>query len=102
MTPPAARYPNDASLAAFFRDVEQRVRAVPDVREVALAEKGLDLIVLNETGPDTGFEVDTNRVTLIEREGESEEVPLLEKDQVADRILDRVERRLPRLDGSDD
>ncbi|MDX1674268.1 MAG: bifunctional phosphopantothenoylcysteine decarboxylase/phosphopantothenate--cysteine ligase CoaBC [Longimicrobiales bacterium] len=63
-----------------------------------LASKGLDLIVLNETGPETGFEVDTNRVTLIEREGELEAVPLLEKEQVADRILDRVERRLPRLD----
>ncbi len=63
-----------------------------------LAEKGMDLIVLNETGPDSGFEVETNRVTLIEREGESEEVPLLEKEQVADRILDRVERRLPRRD----
>ncbi len=63
-----------------------------------LQEKGLDLVVLNETGPDSGFEVETNRVTLIEREGESEDVPLLEKEQVADRILDRVERRLPRRD----
>ncbi|MFO7892598.1 MAG: bifunctional phosphopantothenoylcysteine decarboxylase/phosphopantothenate--cysteine ligase CoaBC [Longimicrobiales bacterium] len=63
-----------------------------------LASKGMDLIVLNETGPDSGFDVDTNRVTLIERSGESEAVPLLEKEQVADRILDRVERRLPRLD----
>lgn len=63
-----------------------------------LAAKGLDLIVLNEAGPETGFEVETNRVTLIEREGELEAVPLLEKEQVADRILDRVERRLPRLD----
>lgn len=63
-----------------------------------LSEKGLDLIVLNQTGPDSGFDVETNRVTLMEREGESEEVPLLEKEQVADRILDRVERRLPRRD----
>jgi phosphopantothenoylcysteine decarboxylase/phosphopantothenate--cysteine ligase len=63
-----------------------------------LEAKGLDLVVLNETGPDSGFEVETNRVTLIEREGESEEVPLLDKEQVADRILDRVERRLPRRD----
>ncbi|MFW6206100.1 MAG: bifunctional phosphopantothenoylcysteine decarboxylase/phosphopantothenate--cysteine ligase CoaBC, partial [Gemmatimonadota bacterium] len=63
-----------------------------------LAEKGMDLVVLNRAAPDTGFEADTNQVTLIEREGESEEVPLLEKEQVADRILDRVERRLPRLD----
>lgn len=63
-----------------------------------LASKGLDLIVLNETGPESGFEAGTNRVTLIERDGESEELPLLAKEQVADRILDRVERRLPRLD----
>lgn len=63
-----------------------------------LASKDLDLIVLNETAPDSGFEVETNRVTLIERDGESEEVPLLAKEQVADRILDRVERRLPRLE----
>lgn len=63
-----------------------------------LASKGLDLIVLNETGPESGFEVGTNRVTVIERDGEAESVPLLEKEQVADRILDRVERRLPRPD----
>ncbi|MFW5947811.1 MAG: bifunctional phosphopantothenoylcysteine decarboxylase/phosphopantothenate--cysteine ligase CoaBC [Gemmatimonadota bacterium] len=72
-------------------DAESNARA-------KLAEKQLDLVVLNRTGPGTGFEVATNAVTLIEREGESETVPLLEKEQVADRILDRVERRLPRHD----
>jgi phosphopantothenoylcysteine decarboxylase/phosphopantothenate--cysteine ligase len=63
-----------------------------------LESKGLDLIVLNRVGPDSGFETETNRVTLIEKHGESEVVPLLGKDEVADRILDRVERRLPRRD----
>lgn len=60
-----------------------------------LRSKGLDLVVLNEIGPSTGFEVETNRVRLIGPEGEPEEVPLMEKERVADRILDRVEQRLP-------
>ena len=63
-----------------------------------LEAKDMDLIVLNEVGPDTGFEVETNRVTLIERDGESESLPLLGKEEVAERILDRVERRMPHLD----
>ncbi len=60
-----------------------------------LEAKGLDLVVLNEVGAGTGFETETNRVVLIEREGESEALPLLPKDEVAERILDRVERRMP-------
>lgn len=53
--------------------------------------KGLDLLVLNDaTEPGAGFEVSTNRVTLLS--GSSEEaLPLLPKSEVADRILDRVE-----------
>ena len=60
-----------------------------------LDAKALDLIVVNnarEAG--AGFEVDTNRVTLLSRDGAAEELPLLTKDQVADEILDRVEQLL--------
>ena len=39
-----------------------------------------------------GFSVDTNRVTLIDRSGAEEVLPLLSKAEVADAILDRVER----------
>lgn len=60
-----------------------------------LESKALDLVVLNETGPGSGFETETNQVTLIDRGGEAEALPLLAKDEVAERILDRVERRLP-------
>jgi phosphopantothenoylcysteine decarboxylase / phosphopantothenate---cysteine ligase len=60
-----------------------------------LESKGLDLVVLNETGPDAGFETETNRVVLLDREGQAEALPLLTKDEVAERILDRVERRMP-------
>ncbi len=58
-----------------------------------LEAKGLDLIVANDaTEPGAGFSVDTNRVTLISKNGTREELPLLSKAAVADEILDRVER----------
>lgn len=60
-----------------------------------LEGKGLDLVVLNETGPGSGFETETNRVVLVDREGKAEALPLLTKDEVAERILDRAERRMP-------
>jgi phosphopantothenoylcysteine decarboxylase/phosphopantothenate--cysteine ligase len=61
-----------------------------------LAAKELDLIVLNDaTEPGAGFGVDTNRVTLLRRDGDAESLPLLAKADVADAILDRVERLLP-------
>lgn len=57
-----------------------------------LADKGLDLIVANDVGqPDSGFEVDTNRVTLISADGRLEALPLMSKDKVADRIVVWVE-----------
>jgi phosphopantothenoylcysteine decarboxylase/phosphopantothenate--cysteine ligase len=56
-----------------------------------LAAKRLDLVVVNDaTEPGAGFEVDTNRVTLLARDGTAEELPLLPKCEVAARILDRV------------
>ncbi len=56
-----------------------------------LQEKQLDLIVANDiTSPDSGFGVDTNKVTLIDRDGKVESLPLLTKREVADKILDRV------------
>jgi phosphopantothenoylcysteine decarboxylase/phosphopantothenate--cysteine ligase len=58
-----------------------------------LREKLLDLIVVNDaTEAGAGFGVDTNRVTLIDRAGAEEILPLLSKAEVADAILDRVER----------
>jgi phosphopantothenoylcysteine decarboxylase / phosphopantothenate---cysteine ligase len=60
-----------------------------------LASKDLDLIVVNDaTEPGAGFGVDTNRVTLIDRAGAEDRLPLLTKADVADAILDRVEAML--------
>jgi len=60
-----------------------------------LASKALDLIVLNDaTEPGAGFGVDTNRVTLLGADGSREALALMPKSDVADAILDRVERLL--------
>ncbi len=59
-----------------------------------LARKELDLIVVNDAlEPGAGFEVETNRVTLLDREGGERALPLLGKREVADAILDEVEAR---------
>ena len=58
--------------------------------------KSLDLIVANDiTDPESGFGVDTNKVVLIDRELRVEELPLLTKYEVSQRILDRVKEMLP-------
>ena len=56
-----------------------------------LEQKGAHLIVANDvTAPDAGFAVDTNRVTILDRDGGAEQLPLLSKYNVASRVLDRV------------
>jgi len=56
-----------------------------------LARKKLDLIVANDiTDKKSGFGVDTNKVTLIDKKGKAESLPLMSKREVADKILDRV------------
>ncbi len=60
-----------------------------------LTEKNLDLIVANDVNrPDSGFAVDTNEVTLVAKDGEPESLPLLSKDEVAEKILDWLAPRL--------
>jgi phosphopantothenoylcysteine decarboxylase/phosphopantothenate--cysteine ligase len=56
-----------------------------------LRRKNLDLIAANDiTAADSGFDADTNRVVLIDAQGQVETLPLLPKVEVADRILDRA------------
>jgi len=56
-----------------------------------LEKKQLDLIVANDiTGAGSGFGADTNKVTLIDRKGKAESLPLLTNREVADKILDKV------------
>ncbi len=59
-----------------------------------LTAKRVDLIVANDvTAPGSGFEVDTNQVVLVSRDGE-DRLPLMPKIGVAEVILDRVEQLL--------
>ena len=61
--------------------------------------KSLDLIVANDiTDSDSGFGSDTNKVVLIDRELNVEELPLLTKYEVGQRILDRVRELLTGLE----
>jgi phosphopantothenoylcysteine decarboxylase/phosphopantothenate--cysteine ligase len=56
-----------------------------------LSRKKLDLIVANDvSATDSGFEVDTNRVTLLYPDGRQEALPLLGKFEVAEHLLQRV------------
>jgi phosphopantothenoylcysteine decarboxylase/phosphopantothenate--cysteine ligase len=61
-----------------------------------LKSKNLDLIVGNDiSSPDSGFDADTNKVVLIDRSGNTNELPLMSKSEVANRILDKVVAMLP-------
>ena len=60
-----------------------------------LKSKELDFVVLNDAKePGAGFGVDTNRVTVIARDGKAEELELMSKADLAEILLDRVEREL--------
>jgi phosphopantothenoylcysteine decarboxylase / phosphopantothenate---cysteine ligase len=56
-----------------------------------LRDKALDFIVLNPADlPDAGFDVDTNRITIMAADGSEEGFPLMSKDAAAEAILDHV------------
>lgn len=91
----------------FFHEVPDRVvkvafaaeteDIVANARLKPKAHGHLDLICANDvSAPDSGFATDTNRVVLVEPDGDAEELPLMSKYDVAHRILDRVVRILER------
>ncbi|MXW23264.1 MAG: bifunctional phosphopantothenoylcysteine decarboxylase/phosphopantothenate--cysteine ligase CoaBC, partial [Chloroflexi bacterium] len=60
-----------------------------------LVEKNAHLIVANDvSATDAGFAVDTNRITILDRDGNQEELPLMSKYDCGVRILDRVQELL--------
>lgn len=60
-----------------------------------LSEKRLDLIAANDiTASDAGFAVDSNRITLLFASGQVETLPLMSKEEAANRILDILVRML--------
>ncbi|MFO7937864.1 MAG: phosphopantothenoylcysteine decarboxylase [Kiritimatiellia bacterium] len=62
--------------------------------ERKLREKGLDIIVANDvTRSDAGFEVDTNRVTLIYPDKEMEKLPLMSKGDLGNKLIEFIEAK---------
>lgn len=62
-----------------------------------LESKGVDLIVANDVlAPGAGFDVETNRVSLVSHEG-TEDLPLMLKAEVATIVIDRLERLWDRV-----
>lgn len=62
-----------------------------------LAAKHLDLLVANDVSrADSGFGSDTNKVLLFYANGETEDLPLLSKTEVAARIWARIVPMLPK------
>jgi phosphopantothenoylcysteine decarboxylase/phosphopantothenate--cysteine ligase len=60
-----------------------------------LAEKNLDLIVVNDvTKPGAGFAADTNQVKILYATGEGRDLPLVLKEEVSQQILDEVVKLL--------
>jgi phosphopantothenoylcysteine decarboxylase/phosphopantothenate--cysteine ligase len=70
--------------AAETDDVAERGRR-------KLQRKGVDLLVVNDVrAPGTGFDHDTNAVSILEADGTSTEIPLTSKYAVANAVLDSV------------
>ena len=83
-------------LVAFAAETGSLDRAAEKLRS-----KGVDLLVANDVSEaGSGFGTDTNRATILDRDGGVDELPLLTKREVADRILDRVARALDDRDPS--
>ena len=63
-----------------------------------LKSKNLDLIVVNPVGgPDSGFDSDTNRASIIDASGAVQDLPLMSKSEMAGVILDRVAALLAKV-----
>jgi len=76
-------------LVAFAAETAALERAVTAGRE-KLLRKRADLIVVNEVGVDKTFGAEHNQAVILGADGSREALPELPKDELADRILDRV------------
>ncbi len=78
--------------AAESQDLVKNARA-------KLQQKGMDLIAANDiTAIDAGFGVDTNRVTVLAKDGDPIELPVMSKYKVADYLLNHVVELLASAD----
>ena len=88
----------------FIKDVPETVLKVGfaaesenllDNAQKKLIAKGFSLIAANDiTSTESGFNVDNNKVIILDQSGDTEDVPLMSKYDVGNRILDRVVKLL--------
>jgi len=77
----------DKILVGFAAEAENLIENA----RAKLKKKNLDLIVANQIGaPGTAFATATNQVSIVYGDGRVEELPLLDKEDVADLIWDRI------------
>ena len=77
----------DISLVGFAAETTDHIANARD----KMKDKNLDLVVVNDVSrEDRGFAADSNEVRMIDRKGNEEAVPLMSKEGVADRILDKI------------
>jgi phosphopantothenoylcysteine decarboxylase/phosphopantothenate--cysteine ligase len=80
---------------AFVVGFALETEALVENARLKLESKGFDLVVSNPAGVvGAGFESDTNQVTLVGPDGAAEVLPSMDKDAVADAVLDRVDALL--------
>ena len=84
----------DALLVGFAAETDD---LIGNARK-KLEQKNVDMIVANDVSrTDAGFEVETNAVRFLFRDGSEEELPLMPKSEVAHTLLDRVKQLRSRL-----
>jgi phosphopantothenoylcysteine decarboxylase/phosphopantothenate--cysteine ligase len=82
----AAKGKNRPFIIGFAAESGRRI----DNARKKLAAKNMNIIIFNDiSAEDSGFDVDTNKVTIIDAEGERE-LMVMSKDAVADALLDRM------------
>lgn len=94
------KYIKNPDIAAYFGNKKNQQIIVGFAAETndlyensleKLNKKNLDFIVANDVGKEgAGFDVDTNIVSIIDRNGQKEDYPLMDKKEVAKIILDKV------------
>ena len=73
-------------VVGFARETD---RPIENARR-KLKEKKLDLVVLNTVGADTGFDSDTNQVTILRPKRKPLALPMAKKSAIAERLLDLI------------
>lgn len=74
-------------LVGFAAETEE---LVPNAQK-KLTDKNLDMVVANNvTESGSGFDVDTNLATILDRSGARRALPLMSKDELADEIFDHL------------